>query len=297
MMLHHKYLLSSLVFVLLFMTGCATTSSLQKSATPSATFSTRLNIEEVRSIVPRIASHHGLFVSGQQSPNEFRFKNNSYSTGPFLCSGNLIGVFLGKSNYGTKVKIIEKLRLATQVVGCKEMAAPLRSALEIESSAQLRRISNSMTTNQPTKQSNVKSAGTSIAMGPKDSIAVLPLKGKQIAVEYMDTLNDLLTHMVAEQSGVEVIGYSDIDAMLQRQATLDDLGCNDIVCAAEIGGALGVRYLVYGKVSYLDSQMIIGLSLLDTKTQKVIRRGRAMSTTDKPKLTKIMLQSVEALFQ
>ena len=52
------------------------------------------------------------------------------------------------------------------------------------------------------------------------------------------------------------------------------LGCDDVSCAAEIGGALGARYMLTGSVGKLGSKLNISLILFDTEQVKVISRVR-----------------------
>lgn len=71
------------------------------------------------------------------------------------------------------------------------------------------------------------------------------------------------------------MGQSDIEAALgvdmQRQA----LGCTDVSCAEEIGGALGVDLVLYGEVSTLGSKYNVNLSAAHTLNAVVVARGSA----------------------
>ena len=51
----------------------------------------------------------------------------------------------------------------------------------------------------------------------------------------------------------------------------DVLGCDDVTCAAEIGGAVGTRYLLTGSVrSGVDTIWVV-LNLIDTRDMKISR--------------------------
>ena len=43
------------------------------------------------------------------------------------------------------------------------------------------------------------------------------------------------------------------------------VGCDDVSCAAEIGGALGINYMVAGTAGKLGSRIVFSLKLIDTK--------------------------------
>ena len=54
----------------------------------------------------------------------------------------------------------------------------------------------------------------------------------------------------------------------------DMLACDAVTCAAEIGGALGARYLLTGTARRWGGKLLITLSMIDTHDQ-VTYRGQA----------------------
>jgi TolB-like protein len=128
-------------------------------------------------------------------------------------------------------------------------------------------------------------------------IAVMPLTPKQIAPETVSILDELLLAAVNKQTRYEVIGISDIEAMLGLEKIKDVLGCGDVSCAAEIGGSLGIEQLLAGSVSQLGEMVIINLKLINTLEQKVNGRGQAEVKADESLFAQAVKQAVSDLFK
>jgi TolB-like protein len=127
-------------------------------------------------------------------------------------------------------------------------------------------------------------------------IAVMPLTPKRIAPETVSILDDLLLAAVSKHTGYEVIGISDIEAMLGLEKLKDVLGCDDVTCAAEIGGSLGIDHLLAGSVSQLGDNVIINLKLINTAAQKVDGRGQAEVKADESLFSQAVKSAVTDLF-
>ncbi|MCC6807409.1 MAG: PEGA domain-containing protein [Deltaproteobacteria bacterium] len=99
-------------------------------------------------------------------------------------------------------------------------------------------------------------------------LAVMPLKANRIPKETTQILDELLTNAAYRTKRFEVISTADISAVLGLEKMKDALGCSDVSCAAEIGGALGASYLLAGSVGRLGGELIISVSLIDTKQRQ-----------------------------
>src|SRR5204862_491958 len=103
-------------------------------------------------------------------------------------------------------------------------------------------------------------------------LAVMPLSPKRVPRETTEILDELVLAELDSRGRYTVIGASDINAMLGLDKMKTAVGCDDLSCAAEIGGALGVQFLVAGSVSLLGDQVIISIKLLDIAHAKVVAR-------------------------
>jgi len=116
---------------------------------------------------------------------------------------------------------------------------------------------------------------------PKVRVAVLDVQyagtGDRKAVE---GLSAFLASEVARRPGLTVVSGADLRALvgLERQKQL--LGCTGGSCVAELGGALGVAYLVSSEASQVGSSWLLSLTLLDaskaTSVSRLTRRGSSI---------------------
>jgi TolB-like protein len=90
-------------------------------------------------------------------------------------------------------------------------------------------------------------------------------------------LSDIIVSEVSRQ-GYDVISQSDISAMVGFEKQKKMLGCDETSCLAEIGGALGVDYLIAGQVGQIGSRYRISLLVVDSRKARVT--GRAANFCD-----------------
>jgi hypothetical protein len=93
-----------------------------------------------------------------------------------------------------------------------------------------------------------------------------------------------------------VISATEINAMVGMERMKEAIGCNDLSCAAELSGALGADYMVTGSVSVLGSSLIISLTLIDAKAQKVINRTRETFVNKEDLYMSGIITAVKKLF-
>jgi len=108
------------------------------------------------------------------------------------------------------------------------------------------------------------------AAAEETSIAVMEFASKGgVSQEQMDALSDMLANEIRNRGEYRVIGKSDIRTALNLEEQKTMLGCNDNSCLAEIGGALGVRWVVVGNVSLFGETFLLNLKLMDVEAVKV----------------------------
>jgi hypothetical protein len=106
----------------------------------------------------------------------------------------------------------------------------------------------------------------------------------------MQTFNEFLAGATRDQ-GLEVITPANVAAVLGAERQRQLLGCTESGCLAEIGGALGVDYIVRGVLAQLEDSAALSLALVDTRgrtTNEVRTLIRSKSSTD-------VLQAIERL--
>ena len=104
------------------------------------------------------------------------------------------------------------------------------------------------------------------------TVAVMEFTSKGgVTQEQMDALGDMVANQIRGMGEYEVIGKSDIRAALQLEQQKQMLGCDSESCMADIGGALGVRWMVMGNISLFGKTYLLNLKLLDVERVKVAR--------------------------
>jgi hypothetical protein len=89
------------------------------------------------------------------------------------------------------------------------------------------------------------------------------------------------------REGFDVISKSDIQAMLGFQKERAILGCTeDAGCIAEIGGSLGVDFVLTGQMGQIGSQFNLSLIVVDTKKARVATRLSSFCEANEDALVK-----------
>jgi TolB-like protein len=117
----------------------------------------------------------------------------------------------------------------------------------------------------------------------RQKLAVLDLEAKGVDKATVETLTDIITVSLKKLGVFDVISRADIQQMLNFEESKQLVGCtSNSACIAEIGGALGVAKVVTGSVGKVGSNFVINLSLLDTKSARVLEReSRTADNLDK----------------
>ena len=94
------------------------------------------------------------------------------------------------------------------------------------------------------------------------TVVVVPLRSKP-AIAGIEVLTEELRTQVARHGGYRLVTpeeMNSIDGELQRQLAG---GCDEASCIAELGGALGARYLITGRIGKLGSTFSLNIKLID----------------------------------
>ena len=106
-------------------------------------------------------------------------------------------------------------------------------------------------------------------------LVVLSLRADPTDQGRAGVLDELLLAEIEKYGRYKVLGMSDVKAMVGFDKIKDVMGCDDVSCAVQLGGALGVRYIVAGSVTSLEGDIIITLKMLDVQAAVVLDRATA----------------------
>jgi TolB-like protein len=106
-----------------------------------------------------------------------------------------------------------------------------------------------------------------LALGAhKPKVAVLDVQDITTGqAEHARLLTQIITGELSRDGSLDVVSSSQIRDMLGFEKQKQLLGCNEGSCLAEIGGALGVDYLLVGQLGKIGSRFRLDLSLIDQK--------------------------------
>jgi len=108
---------------------------------------------------------------------------------------------------------------------------------------------------------------------------VLELVGERgVDAALVRVLDGVLLTEASKNRALDVLGGSDIKAMLSHQSEKQLLGCLDTACLVEIGGALGSDLLLIMTVGRVGDYYVLNLKLLDVGRASVA--GRVSSRVD-----------------
>ncbi len=114
-----------------------------------------------------------------------------------------------------------------------------------------------------------------MAIAPQGtSAAVLDLAAHGVEPGIAQSLTQLLSLELKRFEGLGVISRDEIQTMLRFESEKQILQCSsDTSCLVEIGGALGVDYLVSGSIGKLGDALVINLKLMDIGKARVVNRA------------------------
>ena len=104
-------------------------------------------------------------------------------------------------------------------------------------------------------------------------IAVLDLQARGVDAQLASSAGTLVASELNKLDVFKVISREDIRTMMSFERDKQSLGCEaDQACLAEIGGALGVEYLVAGSLAKIGDTHVLSLTLNNVRSATVENR-------------------------
>jgi hypothetical protein len=105
-------------------------------------------------------------------------------------------------------------------------------------------------------------------------LPLLPLVAAAAPIDAQAT--SILTSIIAEQIENEptfdVITTGDVRRMVELEAQKQSIGCSADSCLAEVAGAMGARFVVYGDVGRLGNSLNLTVGVFDAQLGRMARR-------------------------
>jgi len=124
------------------------------------------------------------------------------------------------------------------------------------------------------------------AAGPaspaRDKLAVPGFRALEVEPALADLLSEVALTEAARFKALEVVGQSDVAALLGHERQQELLGCqDDSRCMAPIAGALGADYLLVGSIGRIGASTRVDLKIVDLHLARVVaREGETVSGRD-----------------
>lgn len=77
---------------------------------------------------------------------------------------------------------------------------------------------------------------------------------------------------LARHTALEVMTATDLQTIADLEGQKAALGCDTDSCLAEIAGAMGARYIVYGRLGTIEDIVVVQLNLFDSEAARVVAR-------------------------
>ena len=127
------------------------------------------------------------------------------------------------------------------------------------------------------------------------TLFVMTLEANPDAVQYAPTTTQTLAFRLAITK-LNVLTATDIAAALGRERQAQLLGCTETGCMAELGQAMGARYIVSGRLDKVGDQFVLVSSIYDSNTSRAVGRSR-QETDELEQLPRISRASADELLK
>ena len=138
------------------------------------------------------------------------------------------------------------------------------------------------------------------ASAEKVRMLLLDLKATLIEKEVATIVTNMVSSELARDKSFALITNTDVKQMMALEAEKQTLGCSDdSSCLAEIAGAMGARFVIYGDVGKLGSNIIITLNVFDSvKAEAAGRVTKTVQDLDAlPKTVPTLVTQLVAAFR
>ena len=103
-------------------------------------------------------------------------------------------------------------------------------------------------------------------------IGIFSLETANLNQELSTSGIDILATALSDLGIANVVTTHELNAMIQAQKIQDAMGCDDILCLAEIGAAAGIEKLISGSLALSSGTLIVNLQLVNIKYANVENR-------------------------
>ena len=159
-----------------------------------------------------------------------------------------------------------------------------------------------LTTDDAFKKEEEPIADTVTSKKPKKQkiieVASLDVKPLGVDKDLAESLSQILASRLGEYKNMKVVSKAEMKAMIGFEFEKKAMGCSDdISCLAEVGGAMGVDYIVSGTLGKMKKTFVLNLMMINIKRARVKNRVGVTWKGDSAKLIELMAPYVKLLIE
>jgi hypothetical protein len=105
-------------------------------------------------------------------------------------------------------------------------------------------------------------------------VLVMDLENKGVPPDELEIINGLVAYQFSLDPSLETMSGADVRQLVALEADRQTMGCTaDSSCLAEIAGAMGAEWVVFGHVGKLGNLILLNLNLFDSMKAKAVARS------------------------
>lgn len=122
---------------------------------------------------------------------------------------------------------------------------------------------------------------------------LMDLKATLVEEETVGLITAVISSELSEYPDFELLTGADMRQLVELEAEKQSMGCaNDNSCLAEIAGAIGARYVVFGEMGMLGKSYLLALNLFDSVETKALGR-----VTKRAKDVEVLADAIPAMIK
>ncbi len=113
----------------------------------------------------------------------------------------------------------------------------------------------------------------------RTAIVVLELEVSGVESAQAELVNGSVAQALSDFDTLQVVTTGDIRRVANLEAQKQALGCDQESCLAEIAGALGAQFVIFGRLGRLDETVVVQLNLFDAEAARPVAREEVRAAT------------------
>jgi hypothetical protein len=106
----------------------------------------------------------------------------------------------------------------------------------------------------------------------KPSLLVLSLEPTGVTEDEAKILDGMIANALTRHESVQVVTADELQQMMELEGEKQAMGCDTTSCLGEIAGAMGARFVLFGKAGVFGELFVVQLNLYDSEAARAVTR-------------------------